>query len=154
MEKSETRQKIYNFLSESPVCVLSTVNDDGTPYSTTIYIYPADDLSVYFLSKSETKKIENIKKNDAVMLVSYDAKSQTNIQVSGKATEVKDESSSKEIFAKIIEATKKVSGADIPPVSKLFAGYYVVYKVEPRFINYSVYNSDDLEMAVFETIEF
>lgn len=154
MEQSETKQKIKEFLLGNPIAVISTVNNDGAPYATTIYIHIGDDLSVYFLSKSETKKIENIKVNDAVMLVSYDAKSQTNIQVSGRAVEVKDESGSREIFKNIIDATKKASGVEIPPVSKLLAGPYVVYKIEPRLINYSVYNSDNLEMAVFESIRF
>lgn len=153
MEQSEARQKIKEFLRGNPIAVISTVND-GAPYSTTIYIHVGDDLSVYFLSKSQTKKIENIKVNDAVMLVSYDAKSQTNIQVSGRAVEVKDESDSREIFKNIIDATKKASGADIPPVSKLLAGPYVVYKIKPEHINYSVYNSNDLEMAIFESIKF
>ncbi len=153
MEK-DAKQKVKEFLAEHPAGVLSTVGKDSSPYSTTIYFVADNELNIYFLSKSETKKIENIKVNNRVMLVGFEAKTQTNVQISGTAQELKDGSDSQNIFQQILEITRKTSGAEVPPVSKLFAGPYVIYKIKPKQINYSVYNQKDLEMAVFETIEF
>jgi general stress protein 26 len=154
MEKDETKQKVKDFIAEHPAGVLSTVGSDSAPYSTTIYFVADTELNIYFLSKSGTKKIENIKDNKQVMLVAFEAKTQTNLQISGSAQELKDGPDSQNIFQQILEITRKTSGAEVPPVSKLFAGPYAVYKIEPKQINYSVYNQKDLDMAVFETIKF
>lgn len=154
MDKAPLKQKIKEFLAQHPAVVLSTVGEDSVPYATTIYCLADEDLDIYFLSKAETRKIQNIRDNSRVMLVGFDAQSQTNVQISGSASEVKDKAGSQNIFKEILDITRKNSGAEVPPVSKLFAGPYVVYKIKPKQINYSVYNQKDLEMAVFETIEF
>lgn len=154
MEKAEAKHKVKDFLTKNPVGVLSTAGGDSAPYSTTIYFVTDDNLNVYFLSKAETQKIKNIQDNNKIMLVAFEAKTQTNVQISGSAYEEKDGPSLQNIFKEILEVTRNTSNAEVPPISKLFAGAYVVYKIKPAQINYSVYNQKDLEMAVFETIEF
>lgn len=154
MDKPQLRQKIKEFLAEKPAVVLSTVGKDSAPYSTTIYCLADEELDFYFLSKTETQKVQNIRNNNKVMVVGFDAESQTNIQVSGFASEVKSQAGSQNIFKEILNITRKNSGAEVPPVSKIFAGAYVVFKIKPKQINYSVYNQKDLDMAVFETLEF
>jgi general stress protein 26 len=153
MEKTEVKQKVKDFLKQNPAGVLSTVGEDSSPYSTTIYSVVDDDLSIYFLSKAETQKIKNIQNNNKVMFVAFETKTQTNVQVSGYALEIKDQRD-QDIFKKILEVTRNTSGAEVPPISKLFAGPYAVYEIQPQQISYSVYNQKDLDMAIFETIDF
>ncbi len=154
MEKSEVKRRVKGFLQEHPVGVLSTVGGDSASYSTTVYFVADDNLNIYFLSKTETQKVKNIRDNNKVMLVAFETKTQTNIQISGSAYEEKDGPSSQNIFKEIIEAARKTSNAEVPPVSKLLAGAYAAYKIKPNQINYSVYSQKNLEMAVFETLEF
>src|SRR5437879_6067966 len=90
-ELSQTeREKIINFLKAHPVAVLASVDARGDPHASTIYIGVDDGLNITFTTKRETHKYENILRHNKVMLVVYEAKSQTAVQISGRAIEVTD----------------------------------------------------------------
>ncbi len=151
------KQKIYEFLKSHPIGVLSTVDSKNNPHATTIYVIVEEDLTLKFLSKHDTQKIQNIENNPNVMLVVFDAKTQTNLQVVGKAEDISsDEKRAGHVFKEILEITRQTSQADVPPVSKLFAGSYVAYEIKPKQIRYSTYQlhkSPSLE-SEFINLEF
>lgn len=147
-------QEVYNFLNANPIGVLATTTKSGDPHGTTVYFKIDEDFNLYFLSKKDTKKVDNIKHNNNVMLVVFEPLKQINIQVSAVAKEVTDEESSGEIFKQILEITRQTSTAEIPPISKLFAGHYVAYKLVPKKISYSVYQPGPDSKAKFYNIDF
>ena len=74
-----------------------------------------------------------------MVFVVFDAKTQTNVQVIGQAVDISDESESDTVFTRILEITRSTSQAEVPPISKIFAGRYVAYKINPKQIRYSNY---------------
>lgn len=135
----DDKQKVYEFLRSHPIGVLATVGSGHIPHATAIYFVVEEDLSVKFLSKRDTKKIENIKNNSKVMLEVFEAATQTNVQIAGVAEDISDEMQAHDVFTKVLEVTRATSQADVPPVSKLLAGNYVAYRVNPSQIRYRVY---------------
>lgn len=147
-------QEVFNFLNANPIAVLSTVNLEGDPHATTIYFKIDEEFNCYFLSKKDTAKIQNIKNNKNVVLVVFEPTKQINVQIYAKAVEVTNEESSGSIFKQILEVTRQTSISEVPPVSKLFAGHYVAYKLVPKKIDYSVYQPDPDLKAKFYSIDF
>jgi len=137
------RKQIFEFLKAHPVGVLATTNPDGTPQASAIYFGVDEELHVTFTTKRETHKYENILKNDAVMLVVYDAAKQTSVQIGGQAVEVTDSETQHAIYYDTLKAAKQ-SGKDVvPPIAKINAGPYVGFTLKVHNIWLSDYGWGD-----------
>lgn len=150
---SERQQNIYDFLKNNPVAVVSTASKSGNPHGAVVYFYVDNNLDVYFVTKDQTHKFQNIKENNHVMLTVFDAQSQTVCQIEGATEIVSDQALADDVIGKILKITLKISREGEPPLSKL-DGEYITLKIHPDNIKYSVYarpkplNKDEL----FESI--
>jgi general stress protein 26 len=137
------REKIVTFLSGHRVGVLATVDPDGNPQASAIYITVDPDLRITFTSKQSTAKYQNIAKHSAVMLVVFDAGSQSEVQVSGKAIVVKDAEAQQEIYRGTLNAAAVTGDDGVPPIAKIPAGNYVGFVIEIEHIMLSEYGWGD-----------
>lgn len=151
----ERRTRIFDFLRENQVGILSTVDPNHNPHATVIYYGVEPDLSITFMTKSGTKKSDNIAHNNHVMLLVFEPNTQTTVQISGKAHKVKDITQTNKIFSDTLQAAWDTSEDGVPPITRLAAGEYVAYNIEPKQVRMAVYarpevgNYEDL----FETLE-
>lgn len=154
-EYTDRQKRIHNFLSQNPVGVLSTVTPDGDPHGTVIYYTVDEHFSFFFLTKSETRKYDNLKRNGQVMLTVFESQSQSTVQIAGHATEVGDAYTVNAIAGTILATSMKTSEAGLPPISKLQAGSYVAFQIEPATIRMAIYARPDSGEYndLFETIE-
>ena len=151
---SERQQNIFNFLKNNPVAVLSTATKQGHPHGTVIYFYISPSFEIFFITKDHTHKYKNILQNNTVMLIVFDAKSQTVCQIEGGTSRVASKSDFNEIFTQIVKKSMQKSIAGELPISKINAGDYIALKIHPDTIKFSVFarprplNNDEL----FESI--
>lgn len=153
--KPERQQRIYNFLKENPIGVLSTVNRSGHPHGSVIYFNIDEHFIVTFLTKSKTKKYQNIVTNPEIIITVFESNTQTTAEINGKAKLVKDSFEINAIAGSILGASLKTSDSGLPPISKLEAGNYVAFKVHPEQIKMAVFARPDPDdyLGMFETIE-
>lgn len=152
---SDQQQRILSFLEDTPVGVLSTVDPNGNPHGVVIYFVIDGNFNVYFLTRAETRKYDNLKHHNHAMLTVFDPESQTTAQITGRATEVEDSYQVNEIANQMVQASLKTSEAEVPPITKLSAGEAVAFKIEPVQIRMAVYarpESGDYK-ELFESIE-
>jgi general stress protein 26 len=136
-------QKAHDFLLSHPVGVLATTNPDNTPQASAVYFSIDKQLNVYFTTKRDTSKHQNIEHNPTVVLVVYEAQTQTSVQLQGKASLVDDPETMQSIFHGTLDAAEKTGKDVVPPIAKIFAGPYVAYKLTPDSINLSEYGWGD-----------
>jgi nitroimidazol reductase NimA-like FMN-containing flavoprotein (pyridoxamine 5'-phosphate oxidase superfamily) len=153
---SSPKQRIYNFLKQNRVGVLATVDLDNNPHASAIYYAIDSTFVVSFLTKAKTKKHANLEHNNRAMLVVYEEKTQTTVQISGKASEITDSRQSHEIFRNTLRASLHKAESAVPPVSKLNAGEYIAYKLEPDEVTMVTYKqrSSIQPESLFESISF
>lgn len=153
---SKSNQRIYGFLKENSVGVLATVDPNNNPHATTVYYSMDENFNVFFTTKHDTKKQDNLKHNNHVMLVVYDAFSQTTVQVTGVAQAVTDDVVvSSETFRNTVRAAIRTSESGVPPISKLYAGSYVAYCIKPVQIRMAIFlRPDPGGYDMYETIDF
>lgn len=132
------RQKIIDFLSANPVGVLATVDADGDPHASTIYVGVDADLNVSFTTKRDTTKYKNIAGHDRVMLTCFDAANQAEVQVSGPAIAVTDPAATHQIYHGTLRAAETTGEDVVPPVAKM-TGEYVAFSIQPDNIWLSDY---------------
>lgn len=151
----ESNQRIYEFLKTHPIGVLASVDPNNDPHAAVIYYSVDDDFNLFFTTKRDTKKHDNLKHKDHVMLVAYEASSQTTVQVTGTAEDITDTPEAFEVFKGTVKAALKTSESGVPPISKLYAGNYVAWRINPVQIRMAVFvRPDPGGYDVYETIDF
>jgi nitroimidazol reductase NimA-like FMN-containing flavoprotein (pyridoxamine 5'-phosphate oxidase superfamily) len=139
LRSSETNRKIYNFLAAHRSGVLATNGPDYAPQASVIYYDVEKDLTIRFLTKKFTKKSANLQLNPLAALVVYDEPTQTTVQISGEVSDISDMDEVSDVFRKVLRASLHTSSSNVPPISKLNAGEYIVYELVPN----------DVKMASF-----
>ena len=144
----------HDFLKKHKVGVLATASPNGDPYAAAIYYTVDSALAISFLTKTGTKKADNLEHNNHAMLVVYEAETQTTVQVMGSVSKVTDDTEANRVFSQVVYASIDTSKTDIPPILKLDEGEYVTYKLTPtqvRMASFSHAKSGGYD-TLFKTI--
>lgn len=139
-QRAEDKEEIRKFLCSHSVGTLGTVDHDGNPHISIIYFSLGKKFEVTFTTKRQTRKHRNITHNNRVMLIAYEAFSQTTVQILGTAKEITNLHEAGEAFKNTLKSSLKTSGIGIPPISKMYAGDYVAYRIIPEQINMTVFS--------------
>lgn len=135
---SDKKQRIFDFLEQHPVGVLSAVTKEGEPHGTVIYFAFDEDLGLMFLTRNETKKYSDLKHHNTVMLTAFDAEHQTVVQINGVALQLPEDTVD-QVAGSIIEKAMKTSETGVPPIFKLEEGDYVAFRIIPTRMSMAVY---------------
>lgn len=137
----QEQAEAYEFLTRHKVGVLATVDPNGNPHAAAIYYSVDRNLTVSFVTKTGTKKADNLRHNNRAVLVVYDAASQTTVQLTGIATEVKDLLDVNTIFTQTIYASIDTAEQVVPPLGKLLKdGEYAAYRLSPKQVHMAVFS--------------
>lgn len=140
---TDRKKRIFTFLRENPIGVLSSVTPDGNPHGAVVYFRVDKDFSVSIFTKTGTRKYDNLKRNNHVMLTVFEPETQATVQVTGVAEEVQDNYELSGIAGTIMGISMNTSEAGVPPLSKLDAGMYTAFKILPMQIRMAVYARPD-----------
>ena len=140
---SDTETRTFEFLKDTAVGVLSSVTPNNDPHGTVVYFGIDRNFVVSVLTKSETKKHDNLTRNSHVMLTVFETVTQTTVELTGIAEEVSDPFRINEIAQMNLEASMKKSYGGIPPISKLEAGALTAFEIKPVLVRMAVYARPD-----------
>ncbi len=154
-DTSERNQRIYDFLKSQPVGVLATVDPDNNPHAAVVYFSVDEKFNILFMTKRDTKKRDNLLHNNHAMLVAYEPIKQATVQVTGTVEEVQDNEEAQWAFSGMLSSSARTSEAVVPPLSKLYAGHYVAYKLKPVQIRMAMFiRPGPGGYDMYETIDF
>lgn len=141
MVESAKPQEIISYIEKQPVFVLGTIGKDGTPHGAAVYVYPAMAEVVYFISKTQTQKIEDLRNDPRVCLTGFNADANSTLQLNGHA--------STESNAQIIDSVMKYfvnlysTNVDwLPPVAKIDGSSYQVVRVEVEYARLAFFQGE------------
>lgn len=151
---SELANNIYEELAARHVGVIGTIDSGPTPQLTVVYYTISEDYLIHFATKSGTKKHHNLQENKHVQFLVFDQETQLTIQVNGIAHELTDEASISSVVQHMRQASVDDS-PDAPPISKLDAGEYVAYQIQPKHITMALFLRPQVGgYEMFDTLEF
>ena len=133
-------ENAHDFLRNHPVGVLATVDANGDPHAAAIYFAIDSKSMISFLTKTGTRKADNLEHNNHAELLVYEAETQTTVQVAGVASKVEDPEEMNQVFTKIVNASLEASDSSVPPISRLKEGDYVAYRLTPKQIRMAVFS--------------
>lgn len=148
------RAYILSYIDLNPVATLGTINDDGTPHGSVVYVCTDDHHGVvYFLTKTETQKYKNLNARPIVSLTIVNPDENSTVQASGTAAEIQDPQTIDTVMNKLTRL--HVSAVDwLPPISKLRAGPYVLVGITLRRARLAEYRGMSIgDERIFTQIE-
>lgn len=135
---SVRQKRIYDFLSQQHIGVLSTVTPDGNPHGVVVYFVVDPDFTIHILTKTGTRKYDNLMHNNHVLLTVFDTKMQATAQITGVAMEFSGihtvQHVADAIYAKLGELHK-----GLPPIMKLQANVFTTFTITPVQIRMALY---------------
>lgn len=143
-----SKNEAYEFLKTVPLAVFGTVSNENTPHLTTLFYIVDKDLNFYFISRSQTAKIDNISRGSKVSIVVSDRHSFITVQAQGVAIQLSGVEKIRTIFKMftdvyktqgIIQKGKLFNWA--PPIENVDNGDIVIYEVKPEWVRYVDYKS-------------
>jgi uncharacterized pyridoxamine 5'-phosphate oxidase family protein len=133
MEKEQARKQALAFLKNNIVAVVATVGIDGVPEAATVHYVIDNNFTLYFYTKSNSRKAKNLQNNTQVAIVGTENIPMT-VQLDGVASMMYEN----EETATIIDRLAKVSskGYFPPPINSLAGDAISVYKIEPKYLQW------------------
>jgi uncharacterized protein YhbP (UPF0306 family) len=142
-----------DFINENPLGTIGSVNANGEPWGASVYFgCDANKFVLYFSTKDETKKHQNIQENPNVSVVFVNEEIQMTIQAQGVAevvNTIEDATAAAEAF----NATTRNTDDWKLPLEKMQAGGYELYKVTVKYARLTGFG-DHREGEMPEKIEF
>lgn len=131
------------FLRRNALGTISSINADNEVDTANVYFRVEDDLTLYFVTKEQTRKFGNITERNTVTLSVVDEAGLCTAEIKGTASVVNEsEDISETLLALHKEVEERGSGYWIPPIGRLDAGPFVVVKIAPSHVRYIAYGSD------------
>lgn len=152
---SVRKRRIFDFLRNNPVGLLSTVTPDNDPHGSVVYFTPDNTFRIYFLTKTQTRKYDNIAHNSHVMLTVFDPSALSVAQITGTAEPINENSKVNAIARSIMSAYIQIHSDGVPPIAKLNAGEYAALIIYPSLIRMATYGRPETGTynELFESIE-
>lgn len=151
---SDSRHKAYNFLKQHSMGVVSTSDKDGKPWGSAVYYIVDEEFNVYFVTRAETNKYQNIKHNTGVSFTVADASTKTTIQLKGEVNEISASDYMNNLFDKFMKVRHQDNHNWSPPINKLHAGSFMPLRIKPTYLQYADYGrqSTDVDHNYIEQI--
>jgi general stress protein 26 len=124
------KAKVLNFLHGNKLASLATASKSGEPHSTTVFFVADNDLNLYFITKSNTKKVNNISENNLVAM-SIGQQPPIYIQLYGQAELISDVKTKNEKMNELARVSADMIEIWPPILRMLNEEEYLLYKIVP-----------------------
>lgn len=135
-----------DFISENPLGTVGTTDTAGRPWGAAVYLGCDDQFNLYFSTKRETRKHQNLSSNPQISAVFTAEEPKITVQVSGVATLVTQHDEAR-AAADALQHAKDKQTDWVPPLDMLDAGSYELYKIT---VNYARLSGFDNQPDIIE----
>ncbi len=117
------------FVKENGTAVLATVDGEQPNTSTIFYVYKKG--SIEFITKTETAKFNNLRKNSLAAITITSVDNQITVNMTGSVVQINNSSEYDEIVKEISKLSyEKLK--DLAPIVKLKKGSFAAFKFIPK----------------------
>ena len=106
LSRSEAIAKIADLISDHRVALLTTIDDDGTPWSRPMGLQDQEafDGSLYFFARADSEKMDHIARNAKVNVAFSKPSDQEYISMAGVATVLNDRQKIQDLWSPSVRA--------------------------------------------------
>ena len=119
--------------------VVSTVSESGAPESAVVYFSIDENLNIYFLTRTASRKYKNFMKNPQMSFVIYNENMEKTVQLEGGATLVESPDEQTKIFPPLFGLATKDNPN--PPISQMMESGLALIKISPTWARLGNFNA-------------
>jgi hypothetical protein len=149
--KKYTKEEVLKFLRENPIMSAAMCGGSERPVATILLFEIGDNFTVGFATKVGTYKDKALKINPLMSMAVWKNK-EMEVQMSGRASEVTDETELDALLDKLALSVDRVDGFWAPVLK--YSGEYVCYKMKPDWIRVLDLSSDSISESESGFMEF
>lgn len=147
MSIRDSKKLTYNFMTSNRAAALATVGINGVPHVATVYCVVRDDLSVFFMTRVEGRKFQNLL-HQPVVAMAFTGEGQLQaIQLTGQAQRIEDMELEHEIWYDLTRFSIQSADKRPLPAVQLFefgaTNELAIIKVTPIEMTYANFEPDD-----------
>lgn len=124
-------ESINDFVKKHSTAVIATVDSEGQPSTSTIFYVINKKDEIHFVTKSQTTKSSNLKKDNRTALTVVDEGKPKAVNMRGTAVQVNDVSERDDVMQRILKISHDKL-KDFAPIIKLHRGSFTVFKFTPK----------------------
>ena len=128
------------FFLEHDIGVLSTVERTGALNGSVVY-YTVRDGYLYFMTKENSHKVENILGNQHVSFVVFDEAKLQTAQLQGIVEQVTDDNVKLEVLTMLMKPRTYADGSHKPPILRMSNAGILTYRITPTKYNLTDYSN-------------
>jgi general stress protein 26 len=117
-----------------PLGVISTVSAEGKPEAASMYYISDRALNIYFITRSASRKFQNLKNNTQAAFVISSEHPPKTIQLEGAVAEVVDPDEQLTYYQKL--SAQAANSMEMPPVDQMVAGEMVLMKMSTNWARF------------------
>jgi uncharacterized protein YhbP (UPF0306 family) len=138
--KNENYSDAISYLQAHELAVFSTFDTRGVISGAVVYYSIDKNNNIYIVTKSHTKKAQNILTSGQVALTVFEPTGLQTVQLQGMASIEKNEEVQAQVFNKLVKNRYYSEKIDLPPVTKIKQGAYTIIKIVPQSIKFRDYS--------------
>ncbi len=131
-----------SFLKDHDIATFSTVDRDGTVHGAVVYYMVGEENNIYILTKSETQKAHDIFGNKQVAFTIFDSYLLQTMQLEGEAEVEANQEIKDKVFSEIVRPRPSKTGQQLPPVTQLKEGSFMVIRITPKNVKFRDYSAN------------
>lgn len=124
------KDNISDFIKNHNIATIATVDEQGSPSTSTIFYTISKNDEIWFLTKADTTKYINLQKNNSMALTILDSPNPVAVNMTGIAVEETDVSKKDEIIQTITKISSELLN-DYAPIIKLHKGAFRAMRFKP-----------------------
>lgn len=132
-----------DFLKRQDLAVLSTVDRTGNVDGAVVYYVIGQDKLIYIVTESDSTKGRNILVHGQIALTVHEPGTTQTVQLQGIAEAETDQAIKDSVIAKVVKPRPYVDAVQLPPVTKLHKGSFMVVRITPTFVNFHDYSENE-----------
>lgn len=132
----------YEFIKDNRVASLATTDGDNIPHVTILYCLVRPDLSIYFMTRVEARKFQNLMDYPIVGMAFHNEKDLTTVQLTGKAERINDFSQENKILYELLRLRGEEQDWTVPPIELFKRGAtneLAIIKVVPTEMTHAAF---------------
>lgn len=140
MEKNEAmKQEALDFLKQHIIAVVATTDEDHQPNAATVLYHIDDNMNLFFMTRKQTRKYKNIKRNGRIAVVVGTGDGQGTIQAEGEAEVLEN---GLEAFFAEVQQNKTLKDLYYGPFLMLPGADLAVVRIRMDWMRYLHVNTD------------
>lgn len=136
--------RVKTFLERNPLGTLATLAPDGRVALATLFFLKGEGLMSFFVTKTTTRKYENILKNPQGTVLVSNVEELTTLELSGRIEVVTDSATIIDTITRFQAlAQKSKAGYWVPPASQVIGDQFVVCKHIPDHVDFKQFSTEN-----------